>query len=107
MSDLNWGRIPERMRGGISRYIDKGIPPGDFLTAVISNDLREACGRADDENRYLLWDYMVFFYNEAPSESWGSPEKMKAWVAMHAKVRAMLEQAPPPRPEPSVPFSKG
>ena len=81
MSDVNWGRIPERMRGGITRYIEHGIPPGDFLTAVICNDLREACARADDENRYLLWDYVRFFYNYTPTGCWGSPEKMKVWIA--------------------------
>ena len=82
MSDVNWGRIPERMRGGIERYINHGVPPGDFLTAVICNDLRDACGRADDENRYLLWDYVLFFHNEAPSSCWGSPEKMRAWISL-------------------------
>jgi hypothetical protein len=77
----NWGRIPERMRGGIERYIEHGVPPGDFLQAVIKNDLRHACDRADDENRYLLWDYVLYFYNYAPSECWGSEEQYKAWLA--------------------------
>jgi hypothetical protein len=92
--NANWGRIPERMRGGIERYISHGITPGDFLTAVIRNDLKEACGRADDENRYLLWDYVKFFYNEAPSECWGSEAKMSAWTAMHNRMRAVLAQVP-------------
>jgi hypothetical protein len=71
--------IPDYMVGGIERWIEHGIYPGDFLTAVIENDLREACGRADDTNQKLLYQYVSFFYNHAPSRCWGSPEKCEAW----------------------------
>ena len=43
--------IPEHMWGAIVRYYENGIPPGGFLEAVINNDLREACARADEINR--------------------------------------------------------
>jgi hypothetical protein len=76
----DWSRLPERMHGGIRRYIENGIPPGHFLTAVICNDLREACARADDENRYLLFDYVKFFHNHAPVHCWGSEDRFNAWV---------------------------
>ena len=72
--------IPDRMRGGIARYIEQGIPPGSFLQAVITNDLRRAVEQADDENLMNLPAYMAYFYHEAPSDCWGSPEKMKAWL---------------------------
>lgn len=75
--------IPERMMDGIARYIEHGIPPGDFLTAVVSNDLMEACGRADDENIANLPAYAAYFYNEAPSACHGSPEKVKDWITKH------------------------
>lgn len=39
-------RVPIGLRGGMLRYVDHGIPPGGFLTAVICNDLLEATGRA-------------------------------------------------------------
>jgi hypothetical protein len=72
--------IPDHMMGAIRRYIDERIHPGDFLTAVISNDLREAVGCADDTNIRALPAYVAYFYNEAPSRCWGSPEKMRAWL---------------------------
>jgi hypothetical protein len=72
--------IPERMMDGINLYVEHGIPPGDFLCAVITNDLSEACGRADDENIDNLPAYVAYFYNEAPSLCWGSVEKMQAWI---------------------------
>lgn len=73
--------IPNYMMGAIRRYIDKGISPGHFLTAVITNDLREACGRADDINLANLPAYVAFFYNEADNRCWGSQEAMNAWMA--------------------------
>ena len=72
--------IPERMMPGIQRYINEGIPPGGFLTAVIENNLSGACGRADDENIRNLPAYASYFYNEAPSHCWGSPKKMENWL---------------------------
>lgn len=72
--------IPERMMGGIQRYIDDRIRPGDFLQAVISNDLKLAVGYADEENLRNLPAYVAYFYNEAPSNCWGSRSTMKAWL---------------------------
>lgn len=80
--------IPDRMMGGITRYIEHGIKPGDFLTAVISNNLTDACGLADEENLENLRAFVGYFYNEAPHDCWGSPEKMKDWVAEFKEKRA-------------------
>lgn len=72
--------IPERMIGGLRRYVDNRIPPGDFLQAVICNDLVEACGRADAENARNLPAYVAWLYNEAPRPCWGSRDAMEAWL---------------------------
>jgi hypothetical protein len=85
-------RIPERMCGDIERYIRQGIEPGDFLRAVICNDLTEACGRADNENIRLLHVYVAYFYNEAPSGCWGSEQRYVAWIKRHAIERAAAQK---------------
>jgi hypothetical protein len=72
--------IPDRMWGGIIRYYENGIPPGHFLSAVINNDLKEACWLADDENQHLLFNYVRWFYNYAPASSWGYPTAVKEWL---------------------------
>lgn len=72
--------IPSRMMSAIERYANWGIPPGGFLTAVICNDLFNAVGLADKENLVNLSAYVSYFYNEVPSQCWGSKEKMTAWV---------------------------
>ena len=84
--------IPEYMMEGIRRYIDHGQRPGRFLTAVICNDLREACAMADDVNIRNLPAYVAYFYNEAPSPCWGSREKMDEWIKIHYMRRISTEK---------------
>ena len=72
--------IPDRMMGGIERYIEHGIMPGGFLTAIICNDLIKACSHADDENLNNIPAYVAYFYNETPSPCWGSPKRMASWI---------------------------
>jgi hypothetical protein len=81
MAHADWKLIPEYMHGGIRRYVEHGVLPGDFLQAVICNDLFRAVERADDTNILLLARYVIFFYNYTPHECWGSADHVKAWVA--------------------------
>jgi hypothetical protein len=76
----NLARLPEHMHGAIARYIERGIPPGSFLEAVLSNDLKGAVGRADHINRERIGDYVRFLYNDAPAGCWGSPEAVSDWI---------------------------
>ena len=74
--------IPERMMGGLERYIEDGIPPGHFLTGVLENDLMEAFSRADLENMKNIRAYCGYLYNEAPIGCYGSPAKVREWIKM-------------------------
>ena len=80
--------IPAHMQEAIRRYVLQGLRPGDFLTAVITNNLREAVGRADAENLPLLKTYVQWFYNVAPGSCSGSPEIMREWMAEQSKNNA-------------------
>lgn len=80
LPDADLDRIPNYMQDGVYLYLLRGIQPGHFLTAVLSNDLREAVARADDINRWKLVEWVQFFFNYAPSASWGSKEKVVAWL---------------------------
>lgn len=81
--------IPERMHGSIKRYLEAHVEPGDFLKAVLCNDLKEACARADDENIHLLARYVTFFYNYAPFHCWGSPQAYEAWIKARYPLRSV------------------
>jgi hypothetical protein len=73
--------IPERMAPALDAWIREGKLPGEFLQAVLRNDLREAVGRADPGNLIALPAYIGFLYNESPAGCWGSPKNVKAWAA--------------------------
>ena len=75
--------ISDRMMRGIHRYVHEGQPVGDFLRAVISNDLRGAVGHADDENVAALPAFCAYFHNHTPAECWGSKERYQAWLRKH------------------------
>ena len=72
--------IPSYMHGALTRYYENGLGPGNFLTAVINNDLSEAVGRADEANVVALKAYVMWFYNQAPMGSWGSPGAAEKWI---------------------------
>jgi hypothetical protein len=72
--------VPDLIRESLTRYAGNRVPTGGFLGAVLANDLFAAAGRADDVNRHYLWDICVFVMGTLPRESYGSWEKVRAWV---------------------------
>lgn len=78
---VRYDKLPERFRGVVERYIERGGGVGHFLAAVIRNDLFEACRRADPVSRVELFGICGWFHNYAPSACFGSREKAKLWTA--------------------------
>ncbi|RLB43364.1 MAG: hypothetical protein DRH30_03210 [Deltaproteobacteria bacterium] len=72
--------IPTHMHYGLDAYIKKGIGPGSFMRAVFENNLMNAFGCADEENRRAMFQWVTFVYNYAPAQSHGSPEIVNAWI---------------------------
>lgn len=73
--------IPDYMITGILNYLVDRVQPGDFLSSIITNDLKSACHYADANNMWLIPVYVAFFYNQAPSTCWGSKERMEQWLS--------------------------
>ncbi len=84
-------RLPDHMRRAVERYVLHGIPPGHFLTAVVENNLRSAVERADSTNVDLLPAYVRFFHTSAPADCWGSPQRVKDWIA-NSGALGLVEQ---------------
>ncbi len=76
----------------LRRYAYLHYPLGDFLRSLVSNDLFEALGRADQDNLHNLPALGAFVYNELPRSCWGSPQAYKAWVEVR-NVKAADEEA--------------
>jgi len=71
--------IPERMMRGIENYVQRGIIPGNFLQAVICNNMQLSFRKADDENFENMAAFAGYFYWEVPVDAWGSYKAMLAW----------------------------
>lgn len=86
-------RIPDHMAPALEAWISKGKLPGDFLQALLRNDLRGTIERGDAENIANLKAYIGYLYNEAPGACWGSPEKVEAWAARFADAPDLPEHS--------------
>lgn len=75
-----WRGIPYYMRTGLDLWIMRGVTPGDFLSAVLKNDLMRALKYADEMNASRLFQYGSFLYNVAPANCYGSPAKFYEWA---------------------------
>lgn len=80
-------RLPDDTQDSIDRYVNAGIPTGGFLEAVIGNDLREACGRADEVHMRCIPAIVAYLYNNCPSLCWGSPERYREWIYRKSEER--------------------
>jgi len=81
--------LPGGTRESIDRYVQYGIPTGGFLRAVLANDLKEACGRADVYNQVALPCIVAYLYNECPATCWGSYDRVDLWLEKHEEAREL------------------
>ena len=79
--------IKQTTLDALKRYVNDHIPTGDFLRAVLSNNLIESFAHADDENARAMHEITKYIYNMMPSRCWDSPEKVEAWLEDGDKKR--------------------
>ena len=81
MTKIDYSIIPEHMRAGAKAYIENGVQPGGFLTAVLSNDLVMAWYHGDDINRKAMGGWAKWLWQrEIPRKCWGSKRAISDWV---------------------------
>lgn len=83
--------VPQSLHDGLTEYFAARRPTGDFLRAVLENDLTMACLRADDVNRFELATIVGFLHNYCPAPAWGSPAAVEAWLADLSRVPEIFE----------------
>lgn len=91
LEDINNGfeelGLPEYMWKPIENYLMNGYMPGNFLTSILTNDLRGAFSHADWNNERLIKEWIQFMYWHMPAISQGSREICDAWIArFHVEV---------------------
>tara|TARA_R110000796_G_scaffold30559_2_gene81564 strand:- start:1185 stop:1568 length:384 start_codon:yes stop_codon:yes gene_type:complete len=97
-SAVDYSLIPNQsMVAGFKNYVEHGIAPGSFMTALLSNNLTASFDRADTTNLDLLTERSVdedghelkpawihWLWWNIPSPLWGSKEA----VIEHCKKMA-------------------
>jgi hypothetical protein len=73
--------IPSHTKAALDRYVNERIIPGDFLFAVLSNDLFNAIERADRVNSAAMREIVEYIYNEIPSDAWGDRKTVLNYLA--------------------------
>jgi len=91
-SRLIESEVPIPLHSGLVEYFAGRRETGGFLKAVLENDLREACVRADDFNRYEIATIVLFLNRYVPSTAWGSPAIVEAWLASSDPVPEIFER---------------
>lgn len=86
---IDYSACPSNIRDSMQRYIEEGIPPGDFLLAFLSNDLMDALGRADWINIHQFKEIGEWLFMRAPMGCYGSPENVRRWLENKAALREL------------------
>ena len=86
--ELRSDLCPPDVAASIRRYVEEGCPVGDFLTAVLENNLKESFARADAENVEALGHIVAFVWWKVPLSAWGSKERVAAWYKAHREGKA-------------------
>ena len=73
--------IPDYTKEAIDAYVSERRPPGGFLTAVLTNNLKESFAMADDNNREAMYDIVCYCYNDIPGKCWGSKKAVRKWLS--------------------------
>jgi hypothetical protein len=78
--EFNGMTVPEHTLSSIKAYVQRRMPVGGFLRAVLTNDLSGAVNRADSQNIQNIPAIVFYLYNYTPSICWGSEENVKNWL---------------------------
>jgi len=85
--------LPEHMQGAVRRYLNNGIMPGDFLTALLENDLVHSFGLADETNLTAMRTWVEWLYMECPGGAWGSEDNIRKWCdARRERAAAQVDE---------------
>jgi hypothetical protein len=75
--------LPEHTKYAIWDYVVNHRPQGDFITNLMSNNLRGTFSHADSQNMAAMSLIVRFVYNHVPAEAWGTGAKVSDWIDGH------------------------
>lgn len=72
--------VPARTLDALYYYTTERRPVGDFLKAVLSNNLFGAIAHADEENAQALGDIVRVIFNHLPTVATGCEQAVEDWL---------------------------
>lgn len=66
----------------IQAWVERGLSPDDFLSAILTCDLQEAVAYASAEMVPHLYDVASTLYRWLPGGCWGGQEQMRRWETL-------------------------
>lgn len=95
LGDVDWASLSApHLRRGLVLYVEQGVMPGQFLSAVLCNDLTKAVASADAVCRARLVDVVEWVWRNLPGNCWGSHNKVLEWSsAREAELAGEVEVA--------------
>jgi len=76
----NYSKLPEHMQPAAMRYIEHGVKPGDFMFAVLTNNLVAAFSYADAANKRYIYKWVEWLMADCPEDAWGSKDKVFTYM---------------------------
>ena len=98
MKTINYKMAPAHSANAYKKYYQEGIDPGDFIRAVLANDLMSAVKRADPSNIKCLVEHVAFVYEELPFVCSGNLERVSKWMRSGGSATYVNVSAPLSRP---------
>jgi hypothetical protein len=81
MMKIDYSTVPvDYMAGAVQRYVENGLEPGGFMTALLTNHLFDAVKRADGLNIAHIPQWVVWIETNLPFACYGSRDKYQAWI---------------------------
>lgn len=84
--------IPESVLHALEGYVEYGLPPGDFLEAVLRDDLYDAINYADDKSLGALKHIVKAIHWGAPINCHGDAETVHRWITHKTAERMAGDQ---------------
>lgn len=80
-------KISPDFKSAIDLWVTEAIPPGDFLSACLENNLKNAFGLAGAVALENLPHIVSYLYGKCPGNCWGSEQRVADWPAKLADIK--------------------
>jgi hypothetical protein len=77
--------IPELIIAQIDNFHVEHLPPGDFVQAVLENDLTSVLSFADEDSFKALRSIWAYCHKSLPPEAWGNPDLVASWLSLEGQ----------------------